>query len=314
MRSHKMITLGRIIKTGMVNFFRNAWLAMAAIAVMVVTLTIVLFSWLTSATFNRTIEQITERIDISIYVADTTTEEQLDELMTGLENLSNVESLEYYDKDMALERYMEQNADNPQLLQAITQTENPLPATIQIVPVDLDRIEEIRTYLDQPDIKALQSDPPSYSGDRKEAIDKISHATNILQRAGVIAVGVFGLVSVLIIFNTIQMAIFNRRDELSIMRLLGATTTYIRGPFVVEAVMYGVISALLSVLFIYLMFAVSSSTLQASSLGLLDISYSNQYFNNHFWWILAAQLGVGILIGAASSIIATKRYLKFKAK
>lgn len=314
MKSHKMITFGRIVKTGMVNFFRNAWLAMAAIAVMVVTLTIVLFSWLTSETFNKTIEQITERIDISVYIADTTTDEQLAELMTGLEGLPNVESLEYYDKDMALARYMEQNADNPQLLQAITQTENPLPATIQIVPVDLDRIEEIRTYLDQPDTKALQSDPPSYSGDRKEAIDKISHATNILQRAGIIAVGVFGLVSVLIIFNTIQMAIFNRRDELAIMRLLGATTTYIRGPFVVEAVIYGVVSALLSVLFIYMMFAVSSSTLQASSLGLLDISYSNQYFNNHFWWILAAQLCVGILIGAASSVIATKRYLKFKAK
>lgn len=314
MKSHRMITLGRIIKTGMINFFRNAWLAMAAIAVMVVTLTIVLFSWLTSETFNRTIEQITERIDISVYIADTTTDAQVEELITGLEQLPNVESLEYFDKEAALERYMEQNADNPQLLQAITQTENPLPATIQIVPVDLNRIEEIRTYLDQPAVQAWQSDPPSYSGDRKEAIDKISHATNILQRAGLVAVIVFGIVSMLIIFNTIQMAIFNRRDELSIMRLLGATTTYIRGPFVVEAVIYGVISALLSVLFIYMMFAVSSSTLQASSLGLLDISYSNQYFNEHFWLLLAAQLGAGILIGAASSVIATKRYLKFKAK
>lgn len=314
MKSHKMITFGRIIKTGVINFFRNAWLAMAAIAVMVVTLTIVLFSWLTSETFNHTISQITDRIDISVYVADSANEDQVDGLLAGLEGLSNVESLEYYDKAAALERYMEQNANNPQLLQAITQTENPLPATIQIVPVDLNRIEEIRTYLDQPDVKALQSDPPSYSGDRKEAIDKISHATNILQRAGIVAVAVFGLVSVLIIFNTIQMAIFNRRDELAIMRLLGATTSYIRGPFVAEAVMYGVISALLSVLLIYVMFAVSSSTLQATSLGLLDISYSNQYFNNHFWWILAAQLGVGILIGAASSVIATKRYLKFKAK
>lgn len=314
MKSHRMTTFGRIIKTGIVNFFRNAWLAMAAIAVMVVTLTIVLFSWLTSETFNRTIEQITERIDISVYIADTATEAQVEELITGLEQLPNVESLEYFDKEAALERYMEQNADNPQLLQAITQTENPLPATIQIVPVDLNRIEEIRAYLDQPAVQAWQSDPPSYSGDRKEAIDKISHATNILQRAGLVAVIVFGIVSMLIIFNTIQMAIFNRRDELAIMRLLGATTTYIRGPFVVEAVMYGIISALLSVLFIYTMFAVSSSTLQASSLGLLDISYSNQYFNDHFWLLLAAQLGVGILIGAASSIIATKRYLKFKAK
>ena len=312
MKSHKFITLGRIVKTGLINFLRNAWLAIAAIAVMVVTLTIVLFSWLTTETFNHTITQITDRIDISVYVADETTDEELAGFMEGLQALPNVKSLEYYDKTAALERYMEQNADNPELLQAITQTENPLPATIQIVPRDLDMIEEIKTYLDQPDIEALQSDPPSYSGDRKEAIDNITHATNILQRVGIIAVAVFALVSVLIIFNTIQMAIFNRRDELSIMRLLGASTWYIRGPFVVEAVVYGVISALLSVALIYFMFAVSSSTLQASSLGLLDISYSNEYFDDHFWWLLTTQLGVGILIGAASSIIATKRYLKFK--
>lgn len=312
MKSHKFITFGRIIKTGTVNFVRNAWLAIAAIAVMVVTLTIVLFSWLTTETFNHTITQITDRIDISVYVADETTEEELASFMGGLQALPNVESLQYYDKEAALERYMEQNAENPELLQAITQTENPLPATIQIVPRDLNMIEEIKTYLDQKEIKALQSDPPSYSGDRKEAIDNITHATNILQRVGIAAVAVFALVSVLIIFNTIQMAIFNRRDELSIMRLLGASTWYIRGPFVVEAVMYGIISALLSVALIYFMFAVSSSTLQASSLGLLDISYSNQYFDDRFWWLLTAQLGVGILIGAASSIIATKRYLKFK--
>lgn len=308
----KLITFGRIANTGIINFFRNAWLAAAAIAVMVVTLTIVLFSWLSTTTFNNTISQITDKIDISVYLADSVTNEQLGELLSDLRALPNVENLEYLDKDAALERYKEQNAGNQELLNAISQTDNPLPATIQIAPRDLDRVEEIRTYLIQPDIETLQSDPPSYSGERKEAIDEITHATNILQRAGILAVLVFALITVLIIFNTIQMAIFNRREELQIMRLLGAGTWYIRGPFVVEAIMYGVIAALLSVLFIHLIFALSSSALQASSLGLLDISYSSKYFYDHFWWLLAGQLAVGIFIGAGSSIIATKRYLKFK--
>ncbi len=108
------------------------------------------------------------------------------------------------------------------------------------------------------------------------------------------------------------MAIFNRRDELTIMRLLGATTWYIRGPFVVESIIYGVLSAVVSVLLINALFVASSSALQASSLGLLDINYADNYFNGHFWLLLTVQLSLGILIGAASSIVATRRYLKFK--
>jgi cell division transport system permease protein len=310
--NRKLITFSRIITTGMVNFARNAWLAIAAIAVMVVTLTIVLFSLITSETFNNTIEQITDKIDVSVYLKDETTEEQRVQLLQELEQLPNVLSVVYVSKEEVLQRYIQQNADNPELLSAVSQTDNPLPATIQIKPRDLNKLDDIKTYLTTDAVAALQSDEPSYSGDRKEAIDNITRATNILQRAGVIVVLVFAVISILIIFNTIQMAIFNRRDELTIMRLLGASTWYIRGPFVVESIIYGIISALISIFLINSLFVAASSTLQATSLGLLDINYSAEYFKEHFWILLGMQLAVGILIGAASSIIATKRYLKFK--
>jgi cell division transport system permease protein len=310
--NRKLVTFSRIITTGVVNFARNAWLAIAAIAVMVVTLTVVLFSLITSATFNNTIEQITDKIDISVYLKDSVTDEQRAELINDIKRQSNAERVTFVSKDEALQKYIKDNAENPDLLSAISQTDNPLPASIQIKPKDLDKLGELKTYLSQADIAALQSDEPSYSGDRKEAIDNITRATNILQRAGVIVVLVFAIISVLIIFNTIQMAIFNRRDELTIMRLLGASTWYIRGPFVVESIMYGIVSALISIFLIHSMFVAANSTLQATSLGLLDINYSAEYFRHHFWLLLATQLAVGILIGAASSIIATKRYLKFK--
>lgn len=296
----------------MVNFVRNAWLGIAAIAVMVVTLTIVLFSILTNATFTHTIDQIRDKIDISVYLSDDVTPEQRENLLTDVKALPNVAGVRYLSKDDALERYKQQNASNPELLSAISQTENPLPATVQIKPKDLNKIQEIKDYLTKPDIAIMQSEEPSYSGDRKEAIDKITHATNTLQRAGLIAVIVFAVISMLIIFNTIQMAIFNRRDEITIMRLLGASTSYIRGPFVVETIFYGVVSALISVLFIHAAFVAASSALQASSLGLLDIQYSSDYFYDHFWTLLGMQLAIGVFIGAASSTIATKRYLKFK--
>jgi cell division transport system permease protein len=106
------------------------------------------------------------------------------------------------------------------------------------------------------------------------------------------------------------MAIFNRRDELLIMRLLGASTAYIRGPFIVETMLYGAVAAAISLAICWTLFRVASSTLQASSLGLLDIGYSSRYFSDHLFSILSIQLLVGIMIGAASSAIATRRYLK----
>lgn len=310
-----LISFERVIKTGFVNFFRNAWLAIAAIAVMVITLSIVLFSVIANATFANTINQITERIDVSVYLVDavSSNDQQREDLIIQIERLDSVKSVTYVSKDEALARYKDQNKENLDLLVAISQTDNPLPASLQIKPVNPDNIEPIRQFLEQPDIKAMQAEQTSYSGDRKQAIDKIGTATTFIRRAGVVGVVVFALISVLIIFNTIRMAIFNRRDELTIMRLLGASTWYIRGPFVVETVFYGVISAIISVLLCSIVFSVQSNAFNASTLGLLDIQYASDYFAEHFWTILAIQLTIGILIGAVSSIIATRRYLKFKS-
>jgi len=309
--NRKLITLTRIINAGLINFIRNAWLAIAAMAVMIITLTIVLFSVITNATFSHTIAQITERIDVSVYLKDSIDEAQGRAFAEKLQSQPNVERVTYLSKEQALERYREQNANNPEVLNAINETDNPLPATIQIKPRDLDKIEDIRNFLNQSENAAFWGDV-SYRDDRKEAIDRIAHATNLLQRAGLAAVVVFAVISMLIIFNTIQMAIFNRRDELTIMRLLGATTWYIRGPFVVETVIYGILSAIISVVIINALFVAASSALQATSLGLLDINYSAEYFRGNFWGLLTVQLVLGILIGAVSSIIATRRYLKFK--
>jgi cell division transport system permease protein len=309
--NRKMITFSRIITTGMVNFVRNAWLAIAAMAVMIITLTIVLLSLVTNAAFNNTIAQITDKVDVSVYLKDTANKTEGQELAANLRQLPNAKSVIYLSKDDALKRYKEQNKDNPELLSAINEADNPIPATIQIKPKELNKIQDLRDYLNKSDNKQLWDDV-SYRDDRKAAIDKIAHATNLMRRAGVITVAVFAFISVLIIFNTIQMAIFNRRDEITIMRLLGASTWYIRGPFVVESIIYGIISALISVALIHSLFVASSSALQASSLGLLDINYASNYFSAHLLQLLLMQLAVGILIGAVSSYVATKRYLKFK--
>jgi cell division transport system permease protein len=310
MQDHKYITVERIIKNGVVNFGRNIWLAIAAIAMMGITLTILLFAIIANSTFTHTINDLTSHIDVVEYLKDTVTPEQRSKQIDEFKALPNVKAVAYTSKEDALKTYEKLNANNPTLLAAISQTDNPLPASITIKPVDPNKLQEIQDFLNKPAQKALQSDPTSYSGDRKAAIDKITAATHFFQQAGIVGIIVFIIISMLIIFNTIRMAIFNRRDELIIMRLLGASTAYIRGPFVVETMLYGAVAAAISLIVCWSLFKVASSTLQASSLGLLDIGYSNNYFSQHLISILTIQILVGILIGAASSLIATRRYLK----
>ncbi len=307
-----LTTLRRIIRSGCINFVRNSWLSIAAMAVMTITLTIVLFSLIANATFNNTVQQITDKINVSVYLKDSVTPQQTDDLTAQIKHLDNVESVTYVSKEQALANYNKQYAGNRDLLLAAAEAGNPLPATIQIKPIDTNKLSGIKKFLDKPEIQDLQAEPSSYSGTLKEAVDNIARASIFLRRATAAGVIVFALISIMIIFNTIQMAIFNRRDELTIMRLLGASTSYIRGPFVVESMLYGVFSAVISVALLNGLFAVSSSTLQATNFGVLDINYANEYFASHFWIFLTLQLGVGILIGAASSTFATRRYLKFK--
>ena len=315
MKSHRLITLWRIVHTGILNFMRNISLAVAAMAVMVVTLTIVLFSLITNATFANTIQQITNKIDVSVYLQDSTTDAQAKQLTAQLKRRPGVAKVQYLNKQQALQSYIDQNKGNQDLVTAATESGNPIPATILVYPRQLNQIQSLKNFLDQPDNHALQtSDSPSYNGDRKEAIDNITHATDVLRKIGVVTVAVFAVICALIIFNTIQMAIFNRRDEITIMRLLGASTSYIRGPFVVESAIYGLLSAVFSILIVNSAFLASSNALQASSLGLLDINYANQYFDAHFWDLLTLQIAIGIIIGTVSAVIATRRYLKFKIK
>ena len=279
---------------------------------MAVTLTILLFLVVANATLNHSVQQITDKIDVVVYLKDADSQAQVQSFTSQLQALPNVKNVSYTSKSDALAAYEAANANNVDLLEAIGETNNPLPASLNVWPKDPNQLDSIKSFLDQPSSQALY-DSTSYSGSRKEAVDKITSAAHFLQQAGVVGIAIFVVVSMLIIFNTIRMAIFNRREELTIMRLLGATTWYIRGPFVVETMIYGIVAAGVSVIFCWSLFRVASSTLQATSLGLLDINYSRDFFSQHLLSVVGGQILAGILIGAISSTIATRRYLKFKA-
>ncbi len=311
MKQH-IIVLNRIIKAGAQNFIRNATLAIAAIAVMSITLTIVLSSIIANATFGNTIQQINDRIDVSVFLKDTVTADQLDTLLDDLRAIPDVKAVEYKSKEDVLKEQQKPTDENLDQQLALAQIDNPYPATIHVKPRDPNKLQGIQSFLEKTEVRDLQSAKTTYSGAKKTALDNITRSTSFLRKTGFVGVIVFAIVSMLIIFNTIRMTIFNRRDELQIMRLLGASTGYIRGPFVVETILYGIVSAMISITVVNSLFIVSSSAFAASNFGLLDIDFATEYFRKHFWLILASQLGIGILIGAVSSSIATRRYLKFK--
>ncbi|HCM52236.1 TPA: hypothetical protein DIS56_03875 [Candidatus Saccharibacteria bacterium] len=309
MKDHKFIKLERIVKTGAVNFIRNIWLAIAAIAMMTTTLTILLVAVVANATFSNSITDLTSRIDVSVYLKDSVTEQQRNQLRADLKNIDNVKSIEYVTKEQALKDFREDHANDPETLSAVSEVDNTLPASLKIKVYDPNRLQTIKDFVDKKEIQALQSEQTSYSGERKEAIDSIAKATDFFRKAGIVSIIIFIIISILIIFNTIRMTIFNRRDELIIMRLLGASPWYIKGPFVVETTMYGIMAAVVSIAIVWGLFAIASS-LEVSSL--LDIDFSRNYFSRHLWLIVVAQIGAGIIIGAVSSAVATRRYLKLK--
>jgi cell division transport system permease protein len=309
------ITLGRILKNGLNNFLRNITLAVAAIAVMTITLTTILILIITNASLNNTIGQINNKIDISVYLKDSVTPAQTDTLLTQLRDLQEVKSVKYVSKSQALALYESENAGNVTIQTATTALGiNPIPATINIFPVSPSHLTQIKQFLNEPSIEAQQAADSSYHGALQTAINKIAKTTRLLKEAGLISIIVFGTTSVIIIFNTIRMTIFNRRDEIQTMRLLGAGTWFIKGPYVIENIIYGLISATISLAFVEIMFTTVSNNLQASTFGLLSITYSEYYFKHNFVSLLLIIVGLGIIIGAGSAFIATRRYLKYKTR
>lgn len=305
-----LISTSRVFRTGAKNFIRNSWLSTAATAIMFVTLIVVSMTFVANMTFSEAIRNLTAKIDVSVYLKDSVKKADRDRFMTELRAQPNVRNVEYKSKEDALAQYREDNKDDIELLNAVSLAENPLPATITVQTNDPNKIQDIAAIINTNENAALQSDDPSYSGDRKQAIDRIISLADFLRNSGVVASIVFAVISTLIIFNTIRMAIFNRRDEIEIMKLIGASKWYIRGPFVVEASLYGLIAGIVTIVCVGALLNTQSANIAQY---IPEIMYTRDYVTAHQVIIASAVAGVGVLIGIVSSMLATQRYLKMHA-
>ena len=303
-----MIQFWRILLAGARNFMRNMWLSTAATAVMTVTLTLIMVSFISNMALTATIKNVTDKIDVSIFLKNSLTPQQIDNFKQALENSGNVASITYVSPQQAVINFKNQNKNRPQTIAALDQVGNALPSSVQVKTKDPKHLDVIVAVVNQEANKALldPTAPPSYSGSRKDNIDKIVRFASFFKTLGLAASAMFLIISTLIIFNTIRMAIFTRRDEIEIMKLVGATKWFIRGPFIFEATLYGIIAAVIAtVLSCLLLFG--GATKVATY---IDFSTTVSFFQSYILLIIVAEFILGVTIGAVSSLLAMSRYLK----
>ena len=300
----------RMCRYGVNNFTRNAWLTVAATAVMTITLLIVLITVAAQNVLADTAAEVGKNIDRSIYLKTGTTEKQAEQIIADLQKLSNVESVTFISSEEGRSKVAQENKADMGVLSALNEATNKIPATIRISLKDVNNTRQLVEFVNTNQALKDYIDPtrrPSFMGDRKAATDTIADWTAAAQNIGIGASIVFMAISMLIIFNTIRMAIFNRKDEIEMMKLIGADKNFIRGPFVVEAVVYGFIAAVIAT-------GAGLAILYSARAGVgewgLNIAPTLDMFTMYIGFVLLGMIALGALVGMISSLLATRRYLK----
>lgn len=297
--------LWRVTAAGSRNFVRNAWLSVAATAVMVVTLTIMLAAVVFNMALGSTLDQVTQKIDIAVYFQNSASREDISRFEDALNRSDNVTSTYFVSKTEALERYRDTRANSQDELGAVSEGNNPLPRSVEVQVDDLQRIGEVATLAQSERYAPLVEDT-SLDEDKRRTIQRIAETREFLITFGIVATLVFAGISMLIIFNTIRMAIFARGEEIGIMRLIGATNAFIRGPFLFEAMLDGIIAALISTGLVYAaMFRGGSALFE-----FVNFESTLSFFAESWPVVLLATLAAGVAIGMLSSLLAMVRYLR----
>lgn len=299
-----------MFKYGFDSFVRNSWLSVAATAVMTITLMIIFASFVAQNILTDTVGDLRNKVDMSIYLKTDTTDKDSEELIAELKKLSSVKSVTYVSAAAAREKIIESNKDDNNVLDAIKEATNKNPATLRVVISNINDTSQLQDFVDNNIILKdhLNLDyKPSFAGERRNTIEQIGRAVNFAQKVGIAAGAVFIIISSLIIFNTIRMAIFNRREEIQMMKLIGANQSFIRGPFLVEAIIYGFIAAFIAT-------GVGIWALYSTAATLLSYQISVQptidFVTVYMSFVLGAMIIIGSVIGVISSLFATYRYLK----
>lgn len=301
------VTTKRVARYGIIGFIRNGFVSLAAVVIMTITLFVIAGLLVSGAALDATLKQLTEKVDVNVYFSTEASEEQVLGVQKAIEALPEVASVAYTSREQALAEFRERHKNDQLTIQALDQlTENPLGASLAIRAKETSQYESVAKFLES---QQSTSDGAAISKvnfyQNKTAIDRLTNIIDTSRRAGYALAAFLFAASLLITFNTIRLAIYTARDEIGVMNLVGASHWYVRGPFVIAGVLYGVIAGILVLVSMYPLMLWIGPTSERF-LGNFNMF---SYFTGNFSYLFLVIMGLGIVLGALSSFLAVRRYL-----
>jgi len=299
-----LVLLKRIIRSGWLNFSRNSGLSLATIFIMVMTISLVTSLFLFRDITQFLISGLQEKVDISVYFKTATPEEDI--LLFGEEIKKNpeVKNVEYVSREAALESFTQRYKDNPVIMESLGEVGNPLLASLNIKAREASQYMTVTNFLETSSYKNLIDKVDYYQ--RKPVIERIFSITSAINKTGIGLSLILAIVAILVAFNTIRLAIYNSKEEISFMRLVGASDWFIRGPFLVQGAISGFAAAIITLLIFTGALFFLGPKLEILFLG-LNIFNS---FTGNLGILFLIQIFTGVGLGVVSSIIAIRKYLK----
>lgn len=299
------VTTKRVARYGLIGFIRNGFVSLAAIFIMMITLFVVAVLMISGAALQATLQELVGKVDVNVYFTTAAGEEQALAIKGELERLPEVAGVEYTSREQALAEFRERHANEQTTIQALDQLAgNPLGASLAIRAKDTSQYAAIAEFLDVRGVETGVISKVNFY-QNKTAIDRLSSVIETSRKAGIAAALFLAGASILIAFNTIRLAIYTARDEIGVMNIVGAAHWYVRGPFVVAGILYGLISGIIVMLVLYPI-AIWLGPPSQSFFGSFNVF--NHYVEN-FPFIFLTIVGTGVLLGAISSFLAVRRYL-----
>lgn len=298
----------RIIRSGYRNFVRSGFTSIASVLIMTITLFVITSLIFVQAALHASLNDIKEKVDVTVYFTPNAEEESIKGVEQALIKLPEVKEVSYTSEDEALAQFKERHANDYLTLQALEEiNDNPLGATLNIKAKDPSQYESIAKYFESDSVlsKGILTiiDKIDYH-QNKVVIDRLTSIISGAQRLGFAVSLVLILISIIITFNTIRLIIYMSREEINVMRLVGAGSRYIRGPFIVSGVLVGICAAVFTIL----LFVPISIWLGNQMTDFLGINLFT-YYKSNFLQLFIIMLGSGVVLGGISSTFAIHRYL-----
>ncbi len=304
------LTTKRVARYGFIGFLRNGFVSFSAILVMTITLFLILWLIVFGAGMQSVLKQLTDKVDVTVYFTTAATDAQIESVKTAVSALPEVSSVLFVSREQALAEFQKRHENDQLTMQALEELgDNPLGASLEIRAKDPSQYEAISKYLSAQQESGTEIGAPIDKVNffqNRTAIEKLSSIISSSRTIGIALALFFGIASILIAFNTIRLAIYTSRDEIGVMNLVGASHWYVRGPFMIAGVLYGVVSGIL-VLLVSLPLAIWAGPGSERFLGTFNVA---DYYGSAFPLIFIVVMGSGIALGALSSFLAVRRYLR----